>query len=97
MSKILLSVFISLYLQLSAQIKITGKIITNDNHALEFAEITLLNRDSIGVKSELSNEDGTPLLNVPKSVYTLQIRQLSLFFENYRSVGRCKFGESKIL
>ena len=80
MNKLLVSVFVFFSLQLSAQIKITGKIITNDNKPLEFAEIIVLNKDSMGIKSELTNEDGTFLLNIPKGLYTMQVRQFNKIF-----------------
>ncbi len=66
--------------QASAQIKITGKIITKNNTPLEFAEVVILNKDSMGIKSELANEDGTFLIAIQQGRYTLQIRQFSKLF-----------------
>lgn len=63
-----------------AQIKITGKVTTKDDKPLEFAEVIILNKDSMGIKSELVNEDGTFQLAVQAGRYTLQIRQLSKIF-----------------
>ena len=66
--------------QASSQIKISGKIVTKDNTALEFAEIVLLNKDSVGIKGELANEDGSFLISAPAGRYTLLVRQFSRRF-----------------
>lgn len=68
------------FFQLAAQIKVTGKLITKDKTPIEFAEIILLNKDSMGVKSELANEDGTFTVSTAAGRYTLQIRQFSKSF-----------------
>lgn len=72
--------FVSLSFQLSAQIKITGKIVNKNNTPLEFAEVILLNKDSVGIKSELANEDGSFILSVQQGNYTLRIQQFSKLF-----------------
>jgi hypothetical protein len=66
--------------QVNAQIKIAGKITTKEKKPLEFAEVIILNKDSMGIKSELVNEDGTFLLSIQPGRYTLQVRQLSKIF-----------------
>lgn len=63
-----------------SQIKITGKIIAENKSPLEFAEVTILNKDSMGIKSELANEDGTFQISIQPGRYTLQIRQFSKSF-----------------
>ena len=74
----LLMIFCSF--QLAAQIKVTGKLITKDKTPIEFAEIILLNKDSMGVKSELANEDGTFTVSTAAGRYTIQ--QI-IFFTGY--------------
>ena len=72
--------FLCSFFKLNAQIKITGKLSTKNNSPLEFAEVVLLNKDSMGIKSELANEDGTFSLSIQPGRYTLQIRQLSKIY-----------------
>ncbi len=81
MKNLLLVFFTYCSLQLFPQIKITGKITdTNNNQPLEFAEVVLLNKDSMGIKSELANEDGTFAISIEQGRYTLQVRQFSKVF-----------------
>lgn len=42
---------------LMAQLKITEKVVQESNKPVEMAEIQLLTKDSIVIKSELSDED----------------------------------------
>ena len=65
---------------LSAQVKVTGKLVHKDKSPIEFAEVILLNKDSIGILSELASEDGSFLLNTKQGVYTLQVRQFKTLF-----------------
>lgn len=60
-----------------AQIKINGRIVNKDKSPLEYAEVILLNKDSMGIKSELANEDGTFQISIQPGRYTLQVRQFS--------------------
>ncbi|TRX33011.1 outer membrane beta-barrel protein [Flavobacterium sp. ZT3R18] len=60
---------------LFAQIKITGKIVTKDNIPITSIETILVNKDSLAVKSELTNEKGEFFLEAVQGFYTLQIRQ----------------------
>lgn len=81
-----------------AQIKITGKIINKDKSPLEFAEVILLNKDSMGIKSELANEDGTFQISIQPGRYTLQIRQFSkpFFFRVIDSQTDVELGEIEV-
>lgn len=65
---------------LSAQVKITGKLVHKDKSPIEFAEVILVNKDSMGILSELANEDGSFLLNTKQGTYTLQVRQFKTLF-----------------
>lgn len=69
---------------LSAQVKITGKIETKTKNPLEFAEIILISKDSVAVKSELTNEKGVFILETGQDWYKLQIRKADkiLFSKN---------------
>jgi hypothetical protein len=59
-----------------SQIKITGEILNQNNKPVELVEVLLKNRDSIIIKSELTNTAGKFELLVEKGDYLLQIRQL---------------------
>lgn len=60
---------------LFSQIKITGRVVTKENIPSAFIEAVLVNKDSLAVKSELTNEKGTFFFDVASGFYTLQIRQ----------------------
>ncbi|MEO6901818.1 MAG: carboxypeptidase-like regulatory domain-containing protein, partial [Bacteroidia bacterium] len=79
---VLISIFlyVTFFSSLSAQVKITGKLVHKDKSPIEFAEVILLNKDSMGVLSELANEDGSFLLNAKQGSYTLQVRQFKTLF-----------------
>ncbi len=59
-----------------SQLKIRGKIIDAGNKPVEFAEVLLLKKDSIALKSELSDEKGNFLIEEKKGNYLLKIRQM---------------------
>ncbi|MFV5703034.1 TonB-dependent receptor domain-containing protein [Flavobacterium sp. XS2P12] len=61
---------------LFSQIKVTGKIVNQKNKAIELAEVLILSKDSIALKSELTNINGEFALLTEKGDYLLQIRQL---------------------
>lgn len=60
---------------LFAQIKITGKVASSVNAPIEFAEVILITKDSIAIKSELTNERGAFLFEAKSGWYEIQIRQ----------------------
>ncbi|WP_347218862.1 TonB-dependent receptor [Chryseobacterium sp.] len=57
-----------------AQITFTGKIIGEDNKPIEYAEVSLLTKDSIAVKSSLSNEQGNFILEAPQGSYIFIVK-----------------------
>lgn len=59
-----------------SQMTITGKIIDTDNKPIENAEVLLLTKDSIALKSELTDLIGNFTLNEKKGNYLLQVRQI---------------------
>jgi len=65
---------------LHAQVKVTGKVVDPADKPIEFAEIILLNQDSVAFMSELADENGAFILTVDKGNYILQIRQVSQIF-----------------
>ena len=75
MKKTLFLMLMLLSVTLSAQVKITGKIETKTKNPLEFAEIILISKDSVAVKSELTNEKGVFILETGQYWYKLQIRK----------------------
>ena len=98
----LLTFLVLTSLNLFSQIKITGKITNLNNKPIEFAEILLLTKDSIAVKSELTNEKGSFKINIKQGDYVLQIRQLGkilcnkeLIIKNDLDLGIIKITENK--
>ncbi|WP_428229087.1 outer membrane beta-barrel protein [Flavobacterium sp.] len=79
MKKSLFAVLMLFSITLSAQMKVTekiiGKVTTSTNSPVEFVEIILINKDSVAVKSELTNENGDFAVEVQTGSYKLQIRQ----------------------
>lgn len=63
---------------LFSQIKITGKIVNQKDEVLELIEVLLLNKDSIAIKSELTNVNGEFSLSTEKGEYLLQVRQMGI-------------------
>ncbi|PIE49143.1 MAG: hypothetical protein CSA39_04150 [Flavobacteriales bacterium] len=58
-----------------SQIEISGKVINEQNQPIDYAEVRLLNADSIAVKSELTNEKGFFIISSKKGSYTFQVSQ----------------------
>lgn len=58
-----------------SQIKLTGKILNQNHKPIEFAEVLLLNKDSVAIKSELSDEKGFFSLDTKQGNYIFQIKQ----------------------
>ncbi|MFZ2284313.1 MAG: TonB-dependent receptor [Lutibacter sp.] len=73
---------ILLPITLFSQVKINGKIVDTENKPVEFSEIILLTKDSIALKSELSDEKGNFQIEEKKGDYILQIRQLGNILYN---------------
>ncbi|PRA97539.1 TonB-dependent receptor [Chryseobacterium sp. MYb7] len=86
----------------SQQFQITGKIVDEKNHPIEFAEILLLNQDSVAVKSELSNAAGIFSIRTANSNYILQVKHLkdiiysrNVNLESNINLGNVKAGNVK--
>lgn len=60
---------------ISAQIRISGTVVTSQNRPLEFAEITLFSEDAKPLLNQLTNEKGEFILDYKKGNYILQIHQ----------------------
>lgn len=98
----LLTFLVLTSLNLFSQIKITGKITNLNNKPIEFAEILLLTKDSIALKSEMTNEKGSFQTNIKQGDYVLQIRQLGkilynkeLIIKNDLDLGIIKITQNK--
>ncbi|KUJ61079.1 hypothetical protein AR687_14175 [Flavobacteriaceae bacterium CRH] len=61
-----------------SQIKLTGKIVNQNESAIELAEIIIVNRDSTIVKSELSDNKGEFIFVIDSGKYFLQIKKIGL-------------------
>ncbi len=86
MSKIYLLLFILFFIfpsKLFSQIKISGQI-TEKNNPIEFIEIQLQNKDSVIVKSELTNVDGKFTIVTEKGEYSLLVRQLGVIYHKQK-------------
>ncbi|MDQ6531234.1 TonB-dependent receptor domain-containing protein [Flavobacterium sp. LHD-85] len=73
--KIVFVLLMLLSLNLSAQIKITGKIITSAEDPIEFAQAVLIAKDSTVIKNEFTNEKGIFELEINEGWYRLEIRK----------------------
>ena len=67
---------------LFSQINISGQIKNQDDKSIEFLEIQLQNKDSIIVKSELTNFDGKFIITAEKGEYKLLIKQFGKTLQN---------------
>ena len=75
MNKVFFAVLLFVISSLSAQVKIRGKVITNEGNPIALAEVILISKDSIAVKSELTEKNGIFVLEVEQGFYKMQIRQ----------------------
>jgi len=98
MKKGLLILLVLLSATLSAQMKITGKVVTSENNPVEFAEIILIANDSTAIKSELTNEKGDFVLEAQLGMYKLQMRQVNiiLFSKNIELYDDLDLGIVKV-
>jgi hypothetical protein len=62
--------------KLFSQINIEGQIKDNNNISIEFLEVQLINKDSIVIKSDLTNVQGKFTILAEKGEYRLLIKQL---------------------
>jgi hypothetical protein len=79
MKKIVNTIIIILIFQpvfVLSQSKIIGVVLNQNNNPIELAEILLKNKDSITLKTELTNVHGEFELSIDKGEFLLQIQQL---------------------
>lgn len=72
----LFSLFIFLPNTIFSQLSISGQIKNQNNKIAELLEVQLKNKDSINVKSELTNNEGKFLISTEKGEYSLIVKQL---------------------
>ncbi len=87
MFKINLFLFIFFILfssKIVSQVKLSGRIISQDMNPVEFVEVQLQNKDSLIVKSELTNADGDFIIITEKAEYQLLIKQLGVLLSKQK-------------
>ncbi|MEY4964010.1 MAG: hypothetical protein RLZZ323_1329 [Bacteroidota bacterium] len=79
----------------NAQITISGKVITAENKPLDLAEVVLLTKDSVAIKSELTDGNGYFNLKANPGKYKIQIRQIGklLFYKEIEAVRNTDLGD----
>jgi hypothetical protein len=79
----------------NAQISLSGKVITSENKPLELAEVVLLTKDSVAIKSELTDGNGYFNLKANPGKYKIQIRQIGklLFYKEIEAVRNTDLGD----
>lgn len=84
---------------LFSQIRITGKIANQKEEVLELIEVLILNKDSLAIKSELTNSKGEFSLSTEKGEYLLQVRQLGvvLWKQKINAIQDLNLGILKII
>ncbi|WP_264525786.1 outer membrane beta-barrel family protein [Flavobacterium sp. N502536] len=80
MSKIYISTFLLMIVPTSvfSQIKLTGKIVNQNESAIELAEIIVFDQDSTIIKSELSSSNGEFVLLIDSGKYFFQIKKIGI-------------------
>lgn len=79
MTKAYLLIFLLIIIlpnKISSQINISGHIKNQNNKSIELIEIQLQNKDSLIVKSELTNNEGKFTISAEKGEYQLLVKQL---------------------
>lgn len=82
----ILFIIISFSNNLFSQINISGQIKNQYNKSIEFLEIQLQNKDSIIVKSELTNNDGKFIISTEKGEYLLLIKQFGKILQKQKII-----------
>ncbi len=97
MKIITLSAFLMISSFSFSQIKITGKIINQDSKPVEFAEILLLNKDSVAIKSELTDQNGFFSIDTKQGSYIFQIKQFKeiIYARNIEVLSHLDLGTIK--
>jgi hypothetical protein len=96
---LLFFIIIALPNQLFSQINISGHIINQNNKPVELIEIQLQNKDSVLVKSELTNTEGKFTITIEKGEYLLFVKQLgTVLYKQKISVDQDHYlGEIRII
>lgn len=91
----IITLFLMFTCIVNAQVTVSGKVITADNKPLELAEVVLLTKDSVAIKSELTDGTGHFNLKTNAGKYKIQIRQIgkSLFFKEIEAVRNTDLGD----
>ncbi len=87
MSKIYFLFFILFFIlpnKLFSQVNICGQITDKNNKSIEFLEIQLQNKDSIIVKSELTNIEGKFTVIADKGEYLLLVKQIGKIIQKQK-------------
>lgn len=84
MKKIIITLSFIYSSLLFSQVKIDGKVQDQNYNNVQLAEIIILNKDSIAIKSELTNTNGEFFLSVEKGSYLLQVRQMGSVIHNQK-------------
>lgn len=92
--------FIALILSnvLTAQVKISGKVVTTENTPVEFAEIVLFANGNVPVKNQVTNEKGEFTLEYKPGSYKLQINHFNtvLYSRTIELNSELNLGEIKV-
>jgi outer membrane receptor protein involved in Fe transport len=96
---LLFFIIIALPNQLFSQINISGQIVNQNNKPVELIEIQLQNKDSVLVKSELTNTEGKFTISIEKGEYLLFVKQLgTVLYKQKISVDQDHYiGEVRII
>jgi outer membrane receptor protein involved in Fe transport len=71
---------------LYSQIQITGKLANQNKQPINLAEVQLINKDSVAVKNEFTNEEGVFSLSSEKGEYVLKIIQIGKIIHNQKFI-----------
>lgn len=76
MLKFLITLILLLFsLIASSQTNVKGHIVNQNNKPVEFIEVIIINKDSIAIKNEFTNANGTFVIDVKSGNYLLKARQ----------------------
>ncbi len=98
MFKIIIGTLLLLSCSLIAQNKIQGKVTDINNAPVKFSEVLLINKDSIVLKNELTNDLGNFNIETEPGDYSLKIKQRGkiVWHRNVIAIGSVDLGVIKI-
>lgn len=101
---IFITILFSLNSNLFSQVKVTGKIVDVSDKDVELFEVLLLTKDSVALKSDLTNKNGDFQIEILQGDYILQIRKLGkrlynkeLALRNDLDLGLITIDQKKLL